>query len=76
MEAGKSERSKTLFETLVKKGNAADLSPVDLAVEVQSYITAGIDTTVVTLTYLVWAVCQDREFTTLVSELQLFRNLS
>lgn len=71
VEAGNSERSKTLFGALVKKGNAADLSPMDLTVEVQSYITAGTDTTAVTLTYLVWAVCQDKEIQeTLVRELQ------
>ncbi|KAL8993292.1 MAG: hypothetical protein Q9169_006453 [Polycauliona sp. 2 TL-2023] len=57
--ADNSERSKSLFGALVKKGNAADLSPMDLVVEVQSFITAGTDTTAVTLTYLVWAVCQN-----------------
>lgn len=73
VEAGKSERSKTLFGALVNKGNAADLSPMDLTVEVQSYITAGTDTTAVALTYLVWAVCQDIEIQeTLVGELQSF----
>lgn len=71
VEAGNSERSKTLFGALVKKGNAADLSPMDLTIEVQSYITAGTDTTAVTLTYLVWAVCRDKGIQeTLVRELQ------
>lgn len=71
VEAGTSERSKTLFGALVKKEITADLSPMDLTIEVQSYITAGTDTTAVTLTYLVWAVCQDRDIQdTLVRELQ------
>ncbi len=71
VEAGNSERSKTLFGALVKKGNAVDISPMDLTIEVQSYITAGTDTTAVTLTYLVWAICQNKEIQeTLVHELQ------
>lgn len=71
VEADDSERSKSLFGALVKKGNAADLSPMDLVVEVQSFITAGTDTTAVTLTYLVWAVCRNKEIQeTLVHELQ------
>ena len=44
---------------------------MDLVVEVQSFITAGTDTTAVTLTYLVWAVCQDKPIQEkLVHELQ------
>lgn len=71
VEAGNPEGSKTLFGALVKKGNVADLTPMDLTIEVQSYITAGTDTTAVTLTYLVWAVCQDEEIReALVRELQ------
>ena len=71
VETGSPERSKTLFGALVKKGNTADLSPMDLTIEVQSYITAGTDTTAVTLTYLVWAVCQVKEIQeTLVHEVQ------
>ena len=71
VKAGNSERSKTLFGALMKKGKAADLSPMDLTMEVQSYITAGTDTTAVTLTYLIWAVCQDKKIQeTLVYELQ------
>ncbi|KAL9629787.1 MAG: hypothetical protein Q9204_005077 [Flavoplaca sp. TL-2023a] len=61
VKADNAERSKSLFGALVKKGNTADFSPMDLVVEVQSFITAGTDTTAVTLTYLVWAVCQDKQ---------------
>ena len=71
VKADSSERSKSLFGALIKKGNAADLSPMDLVVEVQSFITAGTDTTAVTLTYLVWAVCKDKRIhERLVRELQ------
>lgn len=71
VEADNSERSQSLFGALVKKGNAADLTPMDLVVEVQSFIIAGTDTTAVTLTYLVWAVCQDKQIQeSLVRELQ------
>lgn len=61
---------KTLFTSLLK-GGSKDLTELDLTVEAQSYITAGTDTTAVTLTYLVWAVCRDRKIQdTLVRELQ------
>lgn len=50
--------TKTLFASLVLDASA-ELSQLDLTIEVQSYITAGTDTTAVTLTYLVWAVCRD-----------------
>ncbi|KAL8726003.1 MAG: hypothetical protein Q9181_006210 [Wetmoreana brouardii] len=71
VKADNAERSKSLFGALVKKGNTADFSPMDLVVEVQSFITAGTDTTAVTLTYLVWAVCQDKQVQeTLVREIQ------
>ena len=61
---------KTLFTSLLK-GGSKDLTELDLTVEAQSYITAGTDTTAVTLTYLVWAVCRDKKIQeTLVRELQ------
>ena len=54
-----------------ERGDSADLSAMDMTIEVQSYITAGTDTTAVTLTYLIWAVCQDRGVREkLVNELQ------
>jgi cytochrome P450 len=44
---------------------------MDLIIEAQSFITAGTDTTAVTLTYLIWAVCQDETVRgRLVQELQ------
>ncbi|KAK3324862.1 cytochrome P450 [Apodospora peruviana] len=50
----------TIFTSLIK-GNAIELTELELTVEVQSYITAGTDTTAVTLTYLIWAVCRDQK---------------
>lgn len=61
---------KTLFTSLLEDASS-DLTEFDLTVEAQSYITAGTDTTGVTLTYLVYAVCQDKKIQdTLVRELQ------
>ncbi|KAI4866801.1 cytochrome P450 [Hypoxylon rubiginosum] len=53
---------RTLFSSLIKKGSAqnAELSQQDLTIESQSYITAGTDTTAITLTYLIYAVSQDK----------------
>ncbi|KAK9799880.1 putative Cytochrome P450 [Seiridium cardinale] len=48
----------TIFSSLVR-GNSAELTPLDLTIESLSYITAGTDTTAVTLAYLIWAVCRD-----------------
>lgn len=60
----------TIFASLIR-GNEIELSELELTVEVQSYITAGTDTTAVTLTYLVWAVCRDKHIQKrLVHELQ------
>ncbi|KAI0161033.1 cytochrome P450 [Hypoxylon sp. FL1284] len=52
---------RTLFSSLINKGNLknAELSQQDLTNESQSYITAGTDTTAITLTYLIYSVSQD-----------------
>lgn len=62
IELAKSEeggRSKSIFGAMIKKSD--DLSPMDLIIEAQSFITAGTDTTAITLTYLIWAVCRDEK---------------
>jgi cytochrome P450 len=48
-----------LFTDLLR-AEKQEISEMELTFESQSYITAGTDTTAVTLTYLVYAVCQDR----------------
>ncbi|AEO68593.1 uncharacterized protein THITE_113354 [Thermothielavioides terrestris NRRL 8126] len=53
---------RTLFAHLVKGGTTGmGLSEEDVTVESQSYITAGTDTTAVTLTYLIYAVSRDEQ---------------
>lgn len=54
---------RTLFSSLVNKGNLrnAELSEQDLTIESQSYITAGTDTTAITLTYLIYSVCGNKD---------------
>ncbi|KEY70381.1 hypothetical protein S7711_09355 [Stachybotrys chartarum IBT 7711] len=70
VQAGTEKTKKTLFASLMRSGSA-ELSARDLTIEVQSYIAAGTDTTAVTATYLVWAVCRDRKIQeTLVQELK------
>ncbi|KAI2621287.1 cytochrome P450 [Hypoxylon sp. NC1633] len=64
---------RTLFSSLVNKAGSekAELSQQDLTIESQSYITAGTDTTAVTLTYLVYAVSKDENIRgKLMQELQ------
>jgi cytochrome P450 len=59
-------QKRTLFGSLIKKsqqsssGSIVDmgLTEQDITAESQSYITAGTDTTAVTMTYLVYAVCK------------------
>lgn len=51
---------RTLFASLLKDGTKGmGLSDRDITVESQSYITAGTDTTAVTMTYFVYAVCSN-----------------
>ncbi|CRG83025.1 putative sterigmatocystin biosynthesis P450 monooxygenase STCB [Talaromyces islandicus] len=48
---------KTLFSNLLKSGTK-DLTEMEIIQEACGYIVAGSDTTAITLTYLVWAVCK------------------
>ncbi|EOO02154.1 putative benzoate 4-monooxygenase cytochrome protein [Phaeoacremonium minimum UCRPA7] len=50
----------TLFSKLFKAGEEG-LSDEEIIADAQAYIIAGSDTTAVTLTYLIWAVCRHRE---------------
>ncbi|KAJ5468765.1 hypothetical protein N7475_006517, partial [Penicillium sp. IBT 31633x] len=52
-----SEPKQTLFTKLFDEKSGISYS--DITHEAQSYIIAGSDTTAITLTYLVYAVCQD-----------------
>ncbi|KAI1746395.1 cytochrome P450 [Xylaria scruposa] len=63
---------RTLFSNLIKGGSLKTaLSPEDLTSESQSYITAGTDTTAITLTYLIYAVTRDNTVQTkLLKELE------
>ncbi|KAK4502068.1 hypothetical protein PRZ48_007879 [Zasmidium cellare] len=70
VQADDGAKSKSIFGALVKKSGESELTPMDLIVEAQSFITAGTDTTAVTLTYLIWAVCRDEEI-----KLRLLREL-
>lgn len=58
VESGDRAVKKTLFASIMKKGSAesGELTAQDVAAESQSYITAGTDTTAITMTYLVYAV--------------------
>ncbi|KAI1379517.1 cytochrome P450 [Hypoxylon crocopeplum] len=70
---GDGNARRTLFSSLVNKvgSQSAELSKQDLTNESQSYITAGTDTTAVTLTYLIYAVTKDKEIhNKLMEELQ------
>lgn len=60
----------TLFASLMKD-KSTQLTQLDLTIEGQSYITAGTDTTAITMTYLIWAVCRDEKVRRrLLSELE------
>ena len=48
----------TLFAKLYRAGEEG-LSPQEIVADAQAYIVAGSDTTAITLTYLIWAVCKD-----------------
>ncbi|KAI1386652.1 cytochrome P450 [Hypoxylon trugodes] len=54
---------RTLFSSLVHKVGSQneELSREDITTEAQSYITAGTDTTAVTLTYLIYAVSRQKD---------------
>lgn len=60
VEQNASEAKATIFASLIK-GNAIELTDMELMTEAQSYITAGTDTTAITLSYLIWAVCRNEE---------------
>ena len=49
----------TLF-TKVFNGGENGLTDTEIRLEATGYVFAGSDTTAVTLTYLIWAVCQDQ----------------
>lgn len=49
---------KTLFSNILKSGTK-DLTEMEIIQEACGYIVAGSDTTAITMTYLVWAVCRD-----------------
>ncbi|CAO2649664.1 Nn.00g070490.m01.CDS01 [Neocucurbitaria sp. VM-36] len=48
----------TLFAKLYRAGEEG-MSQQEIVAEAQAYIVAGSDTTAISLTYLVWAVCKD-----------------
>ena len=58
LEADPSNSPRTLFAKLYQAGEEG-LSPQEIVAEAQAYIVAGSDTTALSLTYLVWAVCKD-----------------
>ena len=58
--ADSTDRGKSIFGALLRK-TGDQLAPMDLIIESHSFITAGTDTTAVTMTYLVWAVVQDEQ---------------
>lgn len=60
VEKNSDNAKKTLFTSLLK-GGSKEMTELDLTIEAQSYITAGTDTTAITLSYLVWAVSQDKK---------------
>ncbi|KAK0713557.1 cytochrome P450 [Lasiosphaeria miniovina] len=78
VETNDSAVRKTLFSSLVAKGGGGQrgspeqqLSQLDITIESQSYITAGTDTTAITLTYLIYAVLRhDAVRARLLGELQ------
>lgn len=50
----------TLFTKLINKGEKEDgLTEAEIRLEAGGYIVAGSDTSAISLTYLVWAVCKD-----------------
>ena len=50
----------TLFTKLINKGEKEDgLTEAEIRLEAGGYIVAGSDTSAITLTYLVWAVCKN-----------------
>ncbi|ORY61477.1 cytochrome P450 [Pseudomassariella vexata] len=61
----------TLFSKMFKAKSEDSLSGVELEDNAQAYIVGGSDTTAMSLTYLVWAVCRDPQIKEkLVNELQ------
>lgn len=64
---------KTLFSSLVRKSNGVngEFSSQEVAAESQSYITAGTDTTAITMTYLIYTVISNEDIRkNLLEELQ------
>jgi cytochrome P450 len=61
----------TFFTRFFNKADSEGLSDLDIRNEAMAYIVAGSDTTSNTLTYLVWALCQNKDAQkALVNELQ------
>ncbi|KAL4913246.1 cytochrome P450 [Aspergillus aurantiobrunneus] len=60
----------TLFSKLITKGHdEGTLTEAEIRLEAGGYIVAGSDTSAISLTYLVWAVCKDARIRdTLVAE--------
>jgi len=55
-----SEPKPTLFANVLN-GGADSLTDAEARLEAGGYIVAGSDTAAITLTYLVWAVCKDKD---------------
>ena len=58
LEADPQNAPPTLFTKVYRAGEEG-MSSREIVAEAQAYIIAGSDTTAITLTYLVWAVCKD-----------------
>ncbi|KAI0532076.1 cytochrome P450 [Xylaria digitata] len=65
----------TVFTKVYKAQSDESISPTDVRNNAQAYIVAGSDTTSNTLSYLVWAVCQNPEIKSrLVKEVEVLSN--
>lgn len=58
LEADPRSSTPTLFAKLYRAGEEG-MSLQEIVAEAQAYIVAGSDTTALSMTYLVWAVCKD-----------------
>lgn len=66
-----SQVKQTLFTNMFKAEREEGLPFNEIRDEAQSYITAGTDTTAISLTYLIWSICRQAELQArLVQELQ------
>ncbi|KAM4057424.1 cytochrome p450 [Hirsutella rhossiliensis] len=59
VEANPGQVQQTLFTNLFKAEREDKIAFCEVRDEAQSYITAGTDTTAVSLTYLTWSVCRN-----------------